>query len=49
MAEPNVLLLDEPTNDLDIDSLTELEDLLDGFPGSVHRGQPRPLLPGAGD
>jgi ABC transport system ATP-binding/permease protein len=35
MAEPNVLLLDEPTNDLDIDSLTELEDLLDGFAGSV--------------
>ncbi len=35
MAEPNVLLLDEPTNDLDIDTLTELEDLLDGFPGSV--------------
>ncbi len=35
MAEPNVLLLDEPTNDLDIETLTELEDLLDGFPGSV--------------
>jgi len=35
MAEPNVLLLDEPTNDLDIDTLTELEDLLDGFPGSI--------------
>jgi ATP-binding cassette subfamily F protein uup len=35
MAEPNVLLLDEPTNDLDIDTLTELEDLLDGWPGSV--------------
>jgi ABC transport system ATP-binding/permease protein len=35
MDEPNVLLLDEPTNDLDIDTLTELEDLLDGFPGSV--------------
>ncbi len=35
LAEPNVLLLDEPTNDLDIDTLTELEDLLDGFPGSV--------------
>src|SRR6185437_15104030 len=35
MAEPNVLLLDEPTNDLDIDTLTELEDLLDGFPGSL--------------
>jgi ATP-binding cassette subfamily F protein uup len=35
MGEPNVLLLDEPTNDLDIETLTELEDLLDGFPGSV--------------
>ncbi|HEX9064124.1 MAG TPA: ABC-F family ATP-binding cassette domain-containing protein [Streptosporangiaceae bacterium] len=35
MGEPNVLLLDEPTNDLDIDTLTELEDLLDGFPGSI--------------
>ncbi|SNS94494.1 ATP-binding cassette, subfamily F, uup [Geodermatophilus saharensis] len=35
MAEPNVLLLDEPTNDLDIDTLTQLEDLLDSFPGTV--------------
>jgi ABC transport system ATP-binding/permease protein len=35
LAEPNVLLLDEPTNDLDIDTLTELEDLLDGWPGSL--------------
>jgi ATP-binding cassette subfamily F protein uup len=35
LAEPNVLLLDEPTNDLDIETLTELEDLLDGWPGSV--------------
>jgi len=35
MTEPNVLLLDEPTNDLDIETLTELEDLLDGFPGSI--------------
>jgi len=35
MDEPNVLLLDEPTNDLDIDTLTALEDLLDGWPGSL--------------
>jgi ABC transport system ATP-binding/permease protein len=35
MDEPNVLLLDEPTNDLDIETLTELEDLLDGWPGSI--------------
>jgi ATP-binding cassette subfamily F protein uup len=35
MAEPNVLLLDEPTNDLDIDTLQQLEDLLDGWPGSM--------------
>ena len=35
MGEPNVLLLDEPTNDLDIDTLQALEDLLDGWPGSL--------------
>jgi len=35
MDEPNVLLLDEPTNDLDIDTLTALEDLLDSWPGSL--------------
>jgi ABC transport system ATP-binding/permease protein len=35
MGEPNVLLLDEPTNDLDIDTLTELEDMLDGWPGTL--------------
>ncbi|WP_115685019.1 ABC-F family ATP-binding cassette domain-containing protein [Corynebacterium senegalense] len=35
MAEPNVLLLDEPTNDLDIDTLQELEDLLDNWPGTL--------------
>ncbi|MFI5608682.1 ATP-binding cassette domain-containing protein [Amycolatopsis sp. NPDC051903] len=35
MAEPNVLLLDEPTNDLDIDTLQQLEDLLDGWPGTM--------------
>src|SRR4051794_27255485 len=35
MGEPNVLLLDEPTNDLDIDTLTALEDLLDRWPGTL--------------
>jgi ATP-binding cassette subfamily F protein uup len=35
MGEPNVLLLDEPTNDLDIDTLTALEDLLDSWPGTL--------------
>jgi ATP-binding cassette subfamily F protein uup len=35
MAGPNVLLLDEPTNDLDIDTLTALEDLLDAWPGTL--------------
>ena len=30
-----MLFLDEPTNDLDVDTLTELEDLLDGWPGSL--------------
>jgi ABC transport system ATP-binding/permease protein len=35
VGEPNVLLLDEPTNDLDVDTLTELEDLLDGWAGSL--------------
>ncbi|WP_125778204.1 ABC-F family ATP-binding cassette domain-containing protein [Antribacter gilvus] len=35
VAEPNVLLLDEPTNDLDTDTLAALEDLLDGWPGTL--------------
>ncbi len=35
MAEPNVLLLDEPTNDIDIDTLQELESLLDSWPGTL--------------
>jgi len=35
LDQPNVLLLDEPTNDLDIDTLTVLEDFLDGWPGTL--------------
>ncbi len=35
MSEPNILLLDEPTNDLDIDTLQELENLLDSWPGTL--------------
>ena len=35
MDSPNVLLLDEPTNDFDIEILTELEDLLDSFAGTL--------------
>ena len=50
MDEPNVLFLDEPTNDLDIETLTQLEDLLDGWPGTL-LGRPglpsTPCLAGA--
>ena len=35
MAAPNILLLDEPTNDLDVETLTILEDYLESFPGAV--------------
>jgi ATP-binding cassette subfamily F protein uup len=35
LDEPNVLLLDEPTNDLDIDTLTVVEDYLDNWPGTL--------------
>jgi ATP-binding cassette subfamily F protein uup len=35
LTQPNLLLLDEPTNDLDTDTLAELEDLLDGWAGSI--------------
>ena len=35
LGEPNVLLLDEPTNDLDIETLTVIEDYLDSWPGTL--------------
>jgi ATP-binding cassette subfamily F protein uup len=35
LTQPNLLLLDEPTNDLDTDTLAELEDLLDGWAGTI--------------
>lgn len=35
ITAPNILLLDEPTNDLDIETLTILEDYLESFPGAV--------------
>ncbi|WP_328991362.1 ABC-F family ATP-binding cassette domain-containing protein [Kribbella sp. NBC_01245] len=35
LDEPNVLILDEPTNDLDVETLTVIEDFLDGWPGTV--------------
>ena len=35
MTEPNVLLLDEPTNDLDVDTLQQLEDILDNWAGTL--------------
>ena len=35
LTEPNVLVLDEPTNDLDIETLTSLEDVLDGWAGTL--------------
>ncbi|GAA0967392.1 ABC transporter ATP-binding protein [Frigoribacterium faeni] len=35
LNEPNVLILDEPTNDLDTDMLAAMEDLLDGWPGTL--------------
>ncbi len=35
MSGPNVLILDEPTNDFDVETLTALEDLLDGFAGTL--------------
>ena len=35
LEEPNVLILDEPGNDLDVDMLAAVEDLLDGWPGTL--------------
>jgi len=35
MGAPNVLILDEPTNDFDVETLSALEDLLDGFAGTL--------------
>jgi len=35
IGAPNVLILDEPTNDLDVQTLTVLEDYLEDFPGCV--------------
>lgn len=35
LDEPNVLILDEPGNDLDVDMLAAVEDLLDGWPGTL--------------
>ncbi|MEJ2868199.1 ABC-F family ATP-binding cassette domain-containing protein [Actinomycetospora sp. OC33-EN08] len=35
VTEPNVLMLDEPTNDLDVDTLQQLEDILDGWAGTL--------------
>jgi ABC transport system ATP-binding/permease protein len=35
LTEPNVLILDEPTNDLDIETLTSMEDVLDGWAGTL--------------
>jgi ABC transport system ATP-binding/permease protein len=35
IGAPNVLVLDEPTNDLDVDTLSALEDHLDGFSGTL--------------
>lgn len=35
LEEPNVMILDEPTNDIDTDTLTALEDMLDAWPGTL--------------
>ncbi len=46
MGAPNILLLDEPTNDLDVTTLTILEDYLEAFPGAVVTVLPRSLFSG---
>ena len=46
MEAPNVLLLDEPSNDLDIPTLTILEDYLSTFFRNCDHGISRPLFPG---
>ncbi len=40
MEKPNVILLDEPTNDLDIKTLSVLEDYLETFPWCSHLRDP---------
>jgi len=35
MGSPNVVILDEPTNDFDVETLAALEDILDGFAGTI--------------
>ena len=45
-AAPNVLLLDEITNDIDIPTLTILEDYLDSFAGISHCCFSRQIFPG---
>ena len=44
----NLLLLDEPTNDLDVETLSSLENALLDFPGLRGDHQPRPVVPGPG-
>ena len=44
----NVLLLDEPTNDLDVETLSSLENALLEFPGCAVVISPRPDVPGPG-
>ena len=43
----NLILLDEPTNDLDVETLSSLENALENFPGCAVVITPRPLVPGS--